>query len=508
MALSNNPNNQPLSLDYKPKKGKDGQNPEGLSGTLSFKPGKIPKNKKGYTVVGGDNYFTLAEKLYGSQRFAGLLMEANGGRALRPGMVLQVPKTDETAQTVNFSPWAWNTAQDLTASTAYGQRQQQAQTTQQTQVNLTNPPIGGAQTGSTYQPPPRYAAVAPTYVGYIPTGQGGGYTSTTPYAPTSPAPVNTPSYPVGGQTFAGGSWYTKLLKPYTARTKGDLTKQGSNNVPIFTGQGAGTPPLAQGSPASTGYYGAYIPPTAGGYYTGVGNQPYAPPASAPYSPYNPAYINPYPTMNAAGNFSANVTGNQQINVTQQSTQGMTGAQQAAALETGIANKPAGTYQVVRTYQKPIYSATELDIYGQPKIIGWETTPYSVNGNDTINVSATGTKPAAYVGFTDPFNKPGGKRIIGGGEGYPDYIPAGPPRPGGPYLSQGSGGGGGGSYGGGGGGGRGGGGGGGGGPTGGGAPSRYSPPPVYAQGNSLPGGSRNPARSITGVSRAPLTAWRL
>jgi len=90
---------------------------EKLSG-LSSKPGKVPKNKGGYTVAGGDNYFTLAEKLYGSQRFAGLLMDANGGRALRPGMVLSVPKTDETAAEVNFSPWAWKQAQDLTASTA------------------------------------------------------------------------------------------------------------------------------------------------------------------------------------------------------------------------------------------------------------------------------------------------------------------------------------------------------------------------------------------------------
>src|SRR5690606_34506628 len=179
----------------------------------------------------------------------------------------------------------------------------------------------------------------------------------------------------------------------------------------------------------------------------------------------------------------------------------------AALETGIANKPAGTYQVVRTYQRPIYSATELDVWGQPKISGFETTPYSVNGSDTINVSATGTKPAAYVGWTDPMNKPGGKKIIGGGEGYPDYIPAGPPRLGGPYLSQGSGGGGGGSYGGGGRGG-GGGGGGGGGPTGGGAPSRFSVAPTYAQGNTLPGGSPNPARSLAGLSRTGLVAWRL
>ena len=474
MALDSNNSTQALSSARKPKKDRGGQNMEKLSG-LSSKPGKVPKNKKGYTVVGGDNYFALAEKLYGSQRFAGLLMEANGGRALRPGMVLQVPKTDETAAEVNFSPWAWQQAQDLTASTAYGQAQQQAQTTPQTQVNLTNPPIGGVSSVGANS----YSALAaqstappvPAYTGYIPPGQGGGYTPTAPVragmANPSSRTVRPPRPP----------------KPY------------------FSPSGASTPaqpPLQGSNPLQPG--------AATGYYTGVGMPSY-PSSSAPYSPYNPAYVNPYPTMNAAGNFQGGMTGNQQVNVTQQSAQGLTGAQQAAALETGVANKPAGTYQVVRTYQRPIYSATELDVWGQPKIIGFETTPYSVNGSDTINVSATGTKPAAYVGWTDPMNKPGGKKIIGGGEGYPDYIPAGPPRLGGPYLSQGSGGGGGGSYGGGGRGG-GGGGGGGGGPTGGGAPSRFSVAPTYAQGNTLPGGSRNPARSLAGLSRTGLVAWRL
>lgn len=472
MALNNNNPNQPLSLDYKPKKDKQGD----LSGTLSFKPGKAPKNKKSYTVVGGDNYFTLAEKLYGSQRFAGLLMEANGGRALRPGMVLQVPKTDETAQTVNFSPWAWQQAQDLTASTAYGQPQQQAQTqpATQTQVNLTNPPIGET-TASPYAPPATGVAMPPGYVNY---SQLAAQTVPARPGPRPRPPRQQTTPPYTNPNYQGASLYTPPSQGYNTMvpTGGYLWEQGLPDQKI----------TKKDTFAGKGY---------------LQNPP-------PYSPYNPAYVNPYPTMNAAGNFSANVTGNQQVNVTQQSAQGMTGAQQAAALETGIANKPAGTYQVVRTYQKPVYSATELDIYGQPKIIGWETTPYSVNGSDTINVSATGTKPPAYVGFTDPFNKPGGKRIIGGGEGYPDYIPAGPPRPGGPYLSPGSGGGGGGGYGGGGGGGKGGGGGPGGPGTGGGAPSRYNPPPVYAQGNSLPGGSRNPARSLAGLSRTGLVAWRL
>lgn len=480
MALNNNPDNpnEPLSQAYKPKKDKgNGQNQGDLSGTLSFKPGKTPKNKKGYTVVGGDNYFTLAEKLYGSQRFAGLLMEANGGRALRPGMVLSVPKTDETAAEVNFSPWAWQQAQDLTASTAYGQRQQQAQATQQTQVNLINPPMTSSVSSVGANGYSALAAqsvaqgtspIAPTYTGYIPPGQGGGYI---PTAPVRPGMVN-PS--------------TRTVRPPRPPK------------PYFSPSGASTPaqpPLQGSNPLQPG--------AATGYYTGVGMPSY-PSSSAPYSPYNPAYVNPYPTMNAAGNFQGGVTGNQQVNVT--GTQGQS-SQTAAALETGIANKPAGTYQVVRTYQRPIYSATELDVWGHPKIIGFETTPYSVNGSDTINVSATGTKPPAYVGWTDPMNKPGGRKIIGGGEGYPDYIPAGPPRPGGPYLSQGSGGGGGGSYGGGGRGG-GGGGGGGGGPTGGGAPSRFSVAPTYAQGNTLPGGSRNPARSLAGLSRTGLVAWRL
>jgi len=492
MALYNNlgPNN-PLPLDTQGK-------PKFQEGSGN-KPPRAKKQKGGYTVQGGDNYFTLAEQIYGSQRFAGLLIEANGGRPLRPGDIINVPQTDQTAAEVNFSPWAMEQARNLTANTAYGQRQQQAAQTQ-AQVSLTNPGAGtvssvgannyaglAAQTPPTpYTPPTTGVAMPPGYVNYSALAARG-----------TPRLQNSPSYPIAGQVVPPhAGWYGATQQEKKMTKTGGKTTGKPGDVPVFQGQGTGQAPLSQGQ---QNIYGNYA--TAPNYYTGVGMPSYSLPG--PYDPYNPAYIQRPPNPNAAGNTFSNPTGNQQI----LPTQGMTGAQTALALESGIANKPAGTYQVQGTVQRPIYSATEVDVYGRPKIVGWETVP-----TGTVNVGVMGTKPAAYVGFTgDVLNggKPGQGRIIGGGEGYADYTPAGIPRPPGtPAYGRGQMGGAG-SWGGSGG--RRGGGGGGGGPTGGGgrgAPNRYTPPAVFAQANSLPGGYRNPARDLAGLSRTGLVTWRL
>lgn len=477
MALYNNsgPNN-PLSLDTQGK-------PKFQEG-LGNKPPRTKKQKGGYTVQGGDNYFTLAKQIYGSERFAGLLIEANGGRSLRPGDVINVPKTDQSATEVNFSPWAMEQARNLTANTAYGQRQQQAQTqtTQPTtQVTLTNPGTGAVntQTATPYTPPATGVAMPPGYLNY---------------SAMAAQPVSAPRGP---------------------RPRPPRANPYANPNPNYQGASLYTPPPQQSGPANpqfglnvntyTRLYGSQYTPDYGNFDINITNRDFEK-VGRPVIPET--QTRPY-SPNAAGTTNPSTTGNSQQNVTQKDARGMTGSQTALALESGIANKPAGTYQVTRTYQRPIYSSTEVDVWGQPKIIGWETTPYTVgnSNNPVINVGVMGTKPAAYVGFTgDVLNggKPGQGRIIGGGEGYADYTPAGIPRPpGSPVYGNGGGG-----YGSNGGGGRGG--GGGGGPSGGGgrgAFSRYSPPPVYAQAGSTPGYSR-PGREAFGLSREGLSTWKL
>lgn len=70
--------------------------------------------KTTYTVLPSDNFYTIAQKLYGSQRYAGLLLDANPGiSALHPGMELDVPEPPDDGQTVYFSPSAHKRSQDI-----------------------------------------------------------------------------------------------------------------------------------------------------------------------------------------------------------------------------------------------------------------------------------------------------------------------------------------------------------------------------------------------------------
>ena len=69
---------------------------------------QYPK-KKTYNVVSGDNWFSIAEEIYGDQRYAGLLMDANPGiEILQPGMVLETPNfAVPPGQTPFFSYQTW-----------------------------------------------------------------------------------------------------------------------------------------------------------------------------------------------------------------------------------------------------------------------------------------------------------------------------------------------------------------------------------------------------------------
>lgn len=60
-----------------------------------------------YIVKSGDNFYTIAQDLFGSQRFAGMLIDANPGtNALRPGMEITIPDISASGATVYFSPQA------------------------------------------------------------------------------------------------------------------------------------------------------------------------------------------------------------------------------------------------------------------------------------------------------------------------------------------------------------------------------------------------------------------
>lgn len=490
--------------------------------------GTKPKARRGgkgkyYTVKTGDSYASIAQELFGDQRYFNVIADLFGGQTIHAGMELKIPNVEQykppAGQLHYVSPGEFNAFANPSADSsipyvrALAQNRPAQVSTVTTPPTLTNPGTAQTQGASSpnvpvstpYLPPTTGVAMPPGYLNY---------------SALAAQPVSDASYSFGAHNvvpptagYYGSSTYykraSKVNKPiyqYNARAAQAAVQPPLDASGAYTGVGMpsyGAPVTSQGVvigntvPATTGYYGAMGSASKEITKTGKGSKS-AGVSTLPSSVPPPA--NPQTPLG--------VTGNQQV----LPQVGMTGAQTALALESGIANKPAGTYQVQRTYQRPIYSQTETDVWGQPKIIGFETVPYSVNGSDTINVGATGYKPASYVGFTgDVLNggKPGQGRIIGGGEGFVDYTPAGIPKPPGtPYRPTGGG------WGGGGGGGRNGGGrgggGGGGGPNGGGGrgyATRSTPAPVYAQANTLPGGSTR-ARDMAGLSRTGLVTWRL
>ncbi|MCW5873354.1 MAG: LysM peptidoglycan-binding domain-containing protein [Anaerolineales bacterium] len=68
----------------------------------------------GYTVQAGDNWFSIAEKIYGNQRMAGQLIDANVPKGsdnlmLQPGQVIALPTVTGTEAThPNFDPDIWD----------------------------------------------------------------------------------------------------------------------------------------------------------------------------------------------------------------------------------------------------------------------------------------------------------------------------------------------------------------------------------------------------------------
>ena len=59
---------------------------------------KVTRKMKGYQVKAGDNWFSIAEKIYGDQRMAGMLMEANSDiSVLQQGQTLHLPAMPDLA---------------------------------------------------------------------------------------------------------------------------------------------------------------------------------------------------------------------------------------------------------------------------------------------------------------------------------------------------------------------------------------------------------------------------
>ncbi|HRN50548.1 MAG TPA: Ig-like domain-containing protein [Anaerolineales bacterium] len=63
-----------------------------------------------YSVQAGDNWFSIAEKIYGNQRMAGQLIDANGGVSmLQPGQTIALPQVSGSeAASPNFNPKTWD----------------------------------------------------------------------------------------------------------------------------------------------------------------------------------------------------------------------------------------------------------------------------------------------------------------------------------------------------------------------------------------------------------------
>ena len=60
----------------------------------------MPVQGNQYVVEGGDNLFSIAEKMYGDQRMFAEIMRLNrlGSGVIRPGMVLNLPRQKPSSQ--------------------------------------------------------------------------------------------------------------------------------------------------------------------------------------------------------------------------------------------------------------------------------------------------------------------------------------------------------------------------------------------------------------------------
>lgn len=248
--------------------------------------GKKPKRNKGYTVQSGDSFASIAQKLYGDQRYFNVIADLIGGGTLQAGMVLKAP--DLSGYMKDLAEKGQKHLVTPGQATAYGMSGGSSQ------VSSASPTT---QTPATVQPDPMSTwlannpaqTAATPYVstpsGAPPVGYGPNAWAA-PATPTTQTRTNNPALNYAALAARGtrpqaplnpdGSFNLAAMPAYQAPATGRRATQpvGRTNFtappppPVPPTQLTGIAPLQQPNPAQPG--------AATGYYTGVGLQPYAP----------------------------------------------------------------------------------------------------------------------------------------------------------------------------------------------------------------------------------------
>lgn len=273
---SNNPNSN---------KGPDQNFNPNATGGFGNSGAKKPKRNKGYTVQTGDSFASIAQKLYGDQRYFNVIADLLGGGTLQAGMVIKPP--DLSGYMKDLAAKGEKHLVTPGQAAAYGMSggSSQVSSTPTTQTPATTQPDpfatwlanNPAQTAATpYTSAP--SGVPP--VGYGPNAWA------PPAAPPTQTRTNNPALnyaalaargtPVRRPLNPDGSFNLAAMPSYQAPATGRRATQpaGRTNFtqppppPVPPTQLTGIAPLQQPNPAQPG--------AATGYYTGIGLQPYAP----------------------------------------------------------------------------------------------------------------------------------------------------------------------------------------------------------------------------------------
>lgn len=266
-----------------PNKGFD----QGLNPNVSGGGGKKPKRNKGYTVQSGDSFASIAQKLYGDQRYFNVIADLIGGGTLQAGMVLKAP--DLSGYMKDLAAKGQKHLVTPGQATAYGMSggsSQASQTSSASTPTTTTPQVDPFTTWLANNPAQTAAThYASTPSGVPPVGYGPNAWAP-PAVPTTRSRTNNPALNYAALAARGtrpqaplnpdGSFNLAALPAYQAPATGRRATQPAGRTNFTTPpppavpptQLTGIAPLQQPNPAQPG--------AATGYYTGIGLQPYAP----------------------------------------------------------------------------------------------------------------------------------------------------------------------------------------------------------------------------------------